>query len=63
MKHHVTKKTVASKYRQGKGWIVSYYAPIQDTWFLTGELTYPVACTYVREYRKSWNTGKQDFDL
>jgi hypothetical protein len=58
----ITKKTVASKYRQGDGWIVSSYSPQYDSWYLSGEMSYQRACTSVKEDKRDWNTKKQCYD-
>ena len=58
----VTKKTVATKYRQGNGWIVSTYNKQYNTWTLSQELSYSVACRAVRDARKQWNTEIQNFE-
>lgn len=57
----VTKKTVASKYREGGGWIVSSYRPANDTWVLSSPQPYRVACAMVRAAREDWDTDAQQY--
>jgi len=59
---HVTKQQVASKHRQGNGWIVLTYDPRVDTWRESHEMSYPAACHAVREAREDWNTAKQQYN-
>ena len=61
-KANVTKKTVASKYRQGSGWIVSTYNPQYDGWTTSGEMSYWGACAAVKNAREAWNTKTQKYD-
>jgi len=58
----ITKKIVASKYRQGGGWIVSIYVPLYDSWELSVEMDYWHACAAVKEARQSWNTRLQKYE-
>jgi hypothetical protein len=60
-KANVTKKTVASKYRQGNGWIVSSYSPQYDGWTTSDEMNYWAACTVVKNARETWNTKTQKY--
>lgn len=62
MKANVTKKTVASKYRQGNGWIVTTYSPQYDGWMTSGTMSYWSACAAVRDAREAWNSKKQKYD-
>ena len=61
-KAKVTKKTVACKYRQGSGWIVSSYSPQYDGWTTSEEMSYWGACAVVKNARETWNTKKQKYD-
>lgn len=61
-KPKVTKKTVATKYRQGTGWVVSLYNPKYDGWVLSNEMSYWGACASVKEAREAWNTKKQEYE-
>ena len=61
-KTKVTKKTVAIKYRQGNGWVVSSYSPQYDGWTTSDEMSYWAACALVRAAREKWNTKKQKYD-
>lgn len=58
----VTKKTVATKYKQGNGWIVSSYNTHYKSWELSEELTYWGACARVKSTRERWNTINQEYD-
>ena len=58
----VTKKTVASKYRQGSGWIVSSYSPQYDGWTTSDEMSYWGACAAVKDARETWNTKTQKYE-
>lgn len=62
-KAKVTKKTVASKYRQGTGWVVSSYNPKYDSWVLSSEMSYWGACADVKSAREAWNTKKQEYEF
>jgi hypothetical protein len=57
----VTKKTVASKYKQGSGYIVSYYSMMYDSFVTSGEVPHWKACSLVRECREHWDTRKQEY--
>ena len=59
--HYVTKKTVASKYRQGREWIVSSYSPGYDAWAESHAMSYYSACNAVKNARESWDTRKQAY--
>lgn len=61
-KAKVTKKSVASKYRQGSGWIVSSYIPQYDGWMTSDEMSYWRACASVKFAREAWNTKAQKYD-
>ena len=61
-KANVTKKTVASKYRQGNGWIVSSYSPQYGGWTTSDEMSYWGACAAVKDARERWNTKTQKYD-
>ncbi len=58
----VTKKEVASKRRQGAGWIVVTYDPQYDGWVESREMSYSAACSAVKEARETWNTKKQRYE-
>jgi len=58
---NVTKKNVASKYRQGSGWIVSSYSPKYQTWITSNEMQYEAACASVKKSRERWNTKEQRY--
>lgn len=58
----VTKKTVASKYRQGCGWIVSSYSPQYGGWTTSYEMSYWKACAVVKDARERWNTKAQKYE-
>lgn len=62
MKAKVTKKTVASKYREGTGWIVSSYCPKYDGWVASSRMTYWAACASLKECREAWNTKLQSYE-
>lgn len=62
-KENVTKKTVASKYRQGRGWVVSSYCPPYDSWIVSSEMSYWGARAAVKALREAWNTKKQEYEL
>ena len=49
----VTQKNVATKYRQGRGWVVSSYCPQYKAWSTSQEMTYRAACQAVAEARKN----------
>jgi len=57
----LSKKDVAYKYRQGRGWIVSVYNPDRAGWYLTEEKNYWSACALVREVRNSYDVKTQAF--
>ena len=59
---HITKQQVASKYRQGDGWIVSTFDPQVNAWRESHEMSYFAACRLVRESREDWNTEKQNYN-
>lgn len=61
-KANVTKKTVASKYRQGLGWVVSSYCPQYDSWTLSGEMSYWAACASLKDAREAWDTKNQGYE-
>lgn len=62
-KSKVTKKTVAMKYRQGTGWVVSSYCPPYDSWIVSSEMSYWGARAVVKALRESWNTKKQEYEF
>ena len=62
-KTKVTKKTVASKYREGTGWVVSSYCPQYDGWVASSKMSYWEACASLKEARETWNTKKQDYEI
>jgi len=59
---HITKRTVASKYRQGNGWIVTSYDPTVNAWRISSEMTYWAACNRVRDRRSDWDTKTQSYN-
>ena len=61
MNKRITKKTVACKYKQGRGYVATYYYPKNKTWICTGELSFGMANSILRSCRESWDTKSQDY--
>jgi hypothetical protein len=39
----------ATKYKQGNGWVVSYWSSDRECYRITDEMSYTAACRYVKE--------------
>jgi hypothetical protein len=55
----ITKSEVASKHRQGHGWVTVIYDPTVNSWRESHEMSYWSACSRIRDARETWITKKQ----